>query len=96
MSKVLQKLEFSVSSLGQDRCAEGLHDLLHGDSLVGQLVFGRAIGGLSEQSIGDSIIQLYIPDEAESTHADGLQVSVSNSRQLPHPHPSFETSFTCL
>lgn len=40
---MLQQLQFSVGALGQDRCAEGLHDLLDGDIIVGELVSGRAV-----------------------------------------------------
>jgi hypothetical protein len=40
MFQMLQQLQFSVCSLGQDRRAEGLHDLLDGYTLAGKLVFG--------------------------------------------------------
>lgn len=33
MLQVLQELQFSIRSLGEDRGAEGLHDLLHGNAL---------------------------------------------------------------
>jgi len=42
VSEMLQQLEFSVRALGQDRGAEGLHDLLDGHILTGELIFGRA------------------------------------------------------
>jgi len=42
MSQVLQELQFAVGTLGQDRCAERLHDLLDSDGLVCELVLCRA------------------------------------------------------
>lgn len=44
MSEMLEQLQLSVGTLGQDRGAEGLHDLLDRDRLAGQLVSRRAIG----------------------------------------------------
>lgn len=41
--QVLEQLQLSVCSLGQDRGAERLHDLLDGDILSSELIFGRAI-----------------------------------------------------
>jgi hypothetical protein len=38
--QVLEKLQFSVCALRQDGGAEGLHDLLDGHGLVGELVLG--------------------------------------------------------
>jgi len=40
--EVLEELELTVCSLRQDRSAEWLHDLLHGDGLAGELILGRA------------------------------------------------------
>lgn len=42
MSEMLEKLQFTVSSLGEDRCAKGLHNLLDSHGLVCELVFRRA------------------------------------------------------
>lgn len=42
VSEVLQELQLSVCALGQDRSAEGLHDLLDGHGLAGELILGRA------------------------------------------------------
>jgi len=41
MSKMLEKLEFPICSLCENGCGEGLHDLLDGDGLLSQLIFGR-------------------------------------------------------
>lgn len=41
--QVLKQLQLSVCSLGQDRGAERLHDLLDGDILSSELIFGGAI-----------------------------------------------------
>ena len=43
MSQVLEKFQLTVSSLGQNRRAERLHDLLYSNGLSGQLIFGRAL-----------------------------------------------------
>jgi hypothetical protein len=40
--EVLEKLQLAVCTLGQDRSTEGLHDLLDGHGLAGELVLGRA------------------------------------------------------
>lgn len=42
MPQVLEKLQLAVRALGENRCAKGLHDLLDGDILVGELVFRGA------------------------------------------------------
>lgn len=42
MLEMFEELELSVCALGQDGGAEGLHDLLDGDILVGELIAGRA------------------------------------------------------
>jgi hypothetical protein len=44
MSQVLQELQLAVGALGQDRCAERLHDLLDSNSLVCELVLCRTKG----------------------------------------------------
>jgi hypothetical protein len=40
--QVLQQLQLSICPLREHRCAEGLHDLLDGNILVGELVSGGA------------------------------------------------------
>lgn len=42
MPQVLEKLQLTVRAFGEDRRAEGLHNLLDGDILVGELVFRGA------------------------------------------------------
>lgn len=42
MAEVLEQLELTVGPLGKDGGAEGLHDLLDSNVLVGELVPGRA------------------------------------------------------
>ena len=49
MPEVLEKLELTVGSLGQDGRAEGLHDLFDGNILVGELI---ARGAVPSQSVG--------------------------------------------
>jgi hypothetical protein len=50
MSQMLEELQFSVCALGEDGGAEGLHDLLDGHGLVGELIFG----GTAKGSGGDA------------------------------------------
>lgn len=38
---MLEQLQFTIGSLGQDRRAEGLHNLLHGHRLSGELILCR-------------------------------------------------------
>lgn len=40
MLEMLKQLQLAVCSLGQDRSAERLHDLLNRDILAGKLIFG--------------------------------------------------------
>jgi len=76
--QVLQELQFAICSLGEDWRAEGLHDLLDGDILAGQLVSGRAVEGVSWSKIirrtSGRPKRLSVPDEAKSSHANGLEV----------------------
>jgi hypothetical protein len=44
VSEMLEQLQLAVGTFREDRSAEGLHDLLDGDRLAGQLVSRRAIG----------------------------------------------------
>jgi hypothetical protein len=48
--EMLEQLELSVCALREDGSAEGLHDLLDCDILVGELIAGRAVEkfGISE------------------------------------------------
>ena len=40
MAKVFEQLQLAVGALGEDRRAEGLHDLLDRDGRAGELVLG--------------------------------------------------------
>ena len=44
MSQVLQELQLAVGTLGQNRCAERLHDLLDSNGLACELVLCRTAG----------------------------------------------------
>lgn len=46
MAEMLEQLQLTVSTLGQDRSAEWLHDLLDRHRLIGQLVSRRAVVGM--------------------------------------------------
>ena len=43
MAQMLEKLQLAVCALGQNGCAEGLHDLLDRHRRASQLVFSRAM-----------------------------------------------------
>ena len=43
MLQVFEQLQLAISSLRQDRRAEGLHNLLHRDRLGRELILGRAV-----------------------------------------------------
>jgi hypothetical protein len=42
VSEMLEELQFSVCALGEDGSAKGLHDLLDGNGLAGELILCRA------------------------------------------------------
>lgn len=42
MLNMFEELELAICPLTEDRCAEGLHDLLYRDGSTGELIFGRA------------------------------------------------------
>ena len=74
MLEVLQELQFAVSALGKDRRGEGLHDLLDGHGLPGELVLCGA-GPREQRQCGDSPDPTYqtrpkapIPTGCKSTY----------------------------
>jgi hypothetical protein len=96
VAQVLEQLQLTVCALGQDRRAEGLHDLLDCDGRSSELILGRAVPGVSACPF-DSSPECNSPYKPESTHTHRLQirvpvVSVSpcSSRFLPSsPSPPF-------
>lgn len=48
MAEMLEQLQLAVSTLGQDRSTEWLHDFLDRHRLIGQLVSRRAVCGHAE------------------------------------------------
>ena len=56
---MLEQLQFTVSSLGKHGSAEGLHDLLDGHGLVGELIFGRTVDGVRAQTAAGWAKSLY-------------------------------------
>lgn len=75
---MLEKLELSVCTLRQHRCAEWLHDLLDCDILSCELVFGGAAEGKPSVYVpGISIFVVCIPYETECAHANRLKVRIS-------------------
>jgi hypothetical protein len=47
---MFEELQLTVGSLGENWCAEGLHDFLYGNGLAGKLIFGRAVVVYCRQS----------------------------------------------
>lgn len=71
MTEMLQKFQLAVCSLRENGGREGLHDLLDGDGLSSQLVFGGAF------TLGQLCLLRYkkdfrLPDESKGAHAYGL------------------------
>ncbi len=59
MLKVLEQLQFPVGALGQDGCAEGLHDLLDRDRLPSELILCRTVLRMSIPSLLATAILLH-------------------------------------
>jgi hypothetical protein len=76
MLEMLQELELTVGPLREDRCAERLHDLLHGDGLSSELVLCGAVPCLVT-IINSVSSQDAVPDQSKGTHAHRLQVGIS-------------------
>lgn len=81
VSQVLEQLQLTVCALGEDRRAEGLHDLLDGHRLAGQLVLcgtaGRvSLGAAMEEAWRGHGAASLLPDQPEGAHADGLKIRV--------------------
>ena len=81
MLQVLQKFQFSVCSLGQNRGAKGLHDLLNRNILASQVVL---CGALQSCQYRPSILveELSLPDQAKRAHADRLEIRVPARNQF--------------
>ena len=76
---MLQQLQLTVCPLREHGGAEGLHDLLDGDGLAGELVLGRAARTHAYRSatrLATYFSRTSIPYEAKGAHSDGLQVGV--------------------
>ena len=84
MPKMLQELQFSVGSLRQDWGGKRFHDLLDGDGLLCQLIFGRT--EMCEQAHLHAFPQqLAKPDETESPHPNRLKIRVPDRPSIAEP-----------
>lgn len=84
MSQVFEQLELSVCSLGQNRRAEWLHDLLDSHSLAGKLIFGRAGRAWSARAVYPPVglLQLTRPDRTlPCQQAGGQCIFLASQRQ---------------
>jgi hypothetical protein len=88
MFQMLQQLQFPVCSLGQDRGAEGLHDLLDGHALPGELVFGGAGRRESVYAAPQEVIRRDIRTRQDRMHpfppAGGQSTCGSNQFLVGH------------
>ena len=82
MAQMLEKLQLAVCALGQNGCAEGLHDLFDRDGRCGELVLCRTICSVSLDSTSASCTN-NSPDKSESTHAHRLQIRISDVAVSP-------------
>jgi len=78
MLQMLQQLQFSVCSLGQDGCAERLHDLLDCDILSRETIFSRAMHPPSvfRQRLLSQKGFIFVPNETKCAHAHRLEIRV--------------------
>lgn len=76
MLQVLEQLELSVRSLGQDRCAKRFHNLLDRHRLAGELILGRATQAIRLALWHFSYSLLHSPYEPKGTHANRLQICI--------------------
>lgn len=78
MLQVLEKLQFSVSSFRQNRCAEWLHNLLDGYRLCRELILRRTdrTEAVKIRPVGYLERLQCLPYEPESSHADWLEICV--------------------
>jgi hypothetical protein len=75
MAQVLEQLQLTVCALGQDRRAEGLHNLLDCDRRGSELVLGRAVPVVSACPYVSSP-EFYSPYKPEGSHTHRLQIRV--------------------
>lgn len=80
MPQMFEQFELSVCAFGQNGRAKRLHDLFDSDSLIGELIFGRAASISTD--VGH-MIWIALPDQTKGTHADWLQISVSRRMSGP-------------
>jgi hypothetical protein len=73
--QVLEQLQLAVGTLRKDRSAEGLHNLLDGHGLAGELILGRTAFSVSMCSC--FWVHPSVPDETKGSHAHRLQIGVS-------------------
>lgn len=90
---MLEQLQLSVGTFREDRCAEGLHDLLYRHGLSGELVLGgtvkkrerRAVRRFQEVSTDQTSPKAPIPTGCRSVYLGTLVKSQQkvNQRRVP-------------
>ena len=93
MLQVLQKFQFSVCSLGQNRGAKGLHDLLNRNILPGEVNLCRTSPWYQHRPY---ILaeQIFSPDQTKRAHANRLEIRIPgrksvSSSQTSGLHPAW-------
>ena len=75
VAQVLEQLQLTVCALGQDRRAEGLHNLLDCDRRSSELILGRAVPVVSACPFVSSP-EFDSPYKPEGSHTHRLQIRV--------------------
>lgn len=86
MAQMLEKLQLAVCALGQNRCAEGLHNLLDRDGRRGELILCGTVCSVSLEFTCASYTK-NPPDKSEGAHAHRLQIRVSDVAVSPRCAP---------
>ena len=86
MAQMLEKLQLAVCALGQNGCAEGLHDLLDCDGRRGELILCGTVCSVSLEFTCASYTK-NPPDKSEGAHAHRLQIRVSDVAVSPRCAP---------
>ena len=86
MAQMLEELQLAVCALGQNRCAERLHDLLDCDGRRGELILCGTVCSVSLESTCASYTD-NSPDKSEGAHAHRLQIRVSDVAVSPRCAP---------
>jgi hypothetical protein len=89
VSEMLEQLQFSIRPLSEHRRAEGLHNLLDSNILVGELVPRRAIfggGGEESQISMDAISQQAKKERKKGPRGRKTRKNLPHKTKRSHAH----------